>query len=333
MDKVVEEALKPEYKRHAQRAYSLIEGSAKLTFTDDMVNELMHGIVDFHVHGAPKSLAGMVREWDEVQIAERYCDEGAAAVVFKSHTFPSASRTLLVRNAVNEYAKQVGKEPPAVFGGITLNYYVGGLNSTAIRACVGFGGKFVWMPTHDARIHREATGESAERVSKGIYLLDERNELLPEVKEILGIIADNNMVLSTGHIGSKERYVLVDEAKRDGVKWIEITHPQFPNCRATVDQMVDWARMGAYIGLYWGAAIPNFYCGAIDPAEMREIIERVGADHIVGATDSGLVALPHPVEAMRTFIRTLLMMGMEKATIETILKHNGARMLGLRSQA
>ncbi|MEM3501333.1 MAG: DUF6282 family protein [Candidatus Bathyarchaeia archaeon] len=330
LDEVVEEALKPEYKKHARHAYTMIEKSAKMTFTDDMVNEFMQRIVEFHVHGAPKSLAGMVREWDEVQIAKRYCDEGAAAVVFKSHTFPSAARTLLVRNAVNDYAKQIGKDPPAIFGGITLNYYVGGLNPTAVRACVGFGGKFVWMPTHDSRIHRESTGESAERVSKGIYLLDKRNELLPEVKEILGIIADNDMVLCTGHIGSKERYVLVDEARKAGVKWIEITHPQFPNCRATVDQMVDWARMGAYIGLYWGTAVPNFYCNAVDPVEMKEIIERIGVDHIVGATDSGLVALPHPVEAMRTFIRTLIMIGIERTAIEAILKHNGAKILGLK---
>ncbi|MEM2841636.1 MAG: DUF6282 family protein, partial [Candidatus Bathyarchaeia archaeon] len=99
LDEVVEEALKPEYKKHARHAYTMIEKSAKMTFTDDMMNEFMQRIVEFHVHGAPKSLAGMVREWDEVQIAKRYCDEGAAAVVFKSHTFPSAARTLLVRNA------------------------------------------------------------------------------------------------------------------------------------------------------------------------------------------------------------------------------------------
>ena len=71
------------------------------------------------------------------------------AILLKCHHENTVSRAYLVQRVIPGIR---------VFGGIVLNYYVGGINPAAVEASLRLGGKEVWMPTVDAGYHAEVHG-------------------------------------------------------------------------------------------------------------------------------------------------------------------------------
>lgn len=87
----------------------------------------------------------------------------------------------------------------AVFGGIVLNRWVGGLNPDAVDMAFASGARQVWMPTLSARNHLRYYGESQFRLQKtshsmrrdpgeGITVFGANGNLLPEVGPILDLM-------------------------------------------------------------------------------------------------------------------------------------------------
>ena len=140
------------------------------------------------------------------------------------------------------------KEVPGleVFGGICLSQVVGGINPAAVEEMVkvtGGWGRVVWMPTVDAEnVRRTATNLPFTSVSRN-------GELLPEVKEVLAVIARNKLVLATGHSSPLEDLMLVREGRRLGVEHMVITHAMSRSVRMTVEQMQEATKTGAFIEL------------------------------------------------------------------------------------
>ena len=333
-EKLYELSMEPKWREDAKRAYSWVKrlrGSAirgdlsDLIILEEKVNEIMDGAIDIHLHAWPYPLINA--GWDQIEIGKRACKAGMKAIVFKSHTIPTSATAPFVQRIVNEYAQDIEKEPTQIFGGITLNYPLGGLNPAAVQICAKLGGKVVWLPSHDSAHHRRVVGEAG-----GIELLKENGEVVPQLKEIFKIIAENNMILDPCHTGTKERFKVIEEAKKAGVERIIITHPNWNVTKATIEQLVEMAKMGAYIGLFQYVSIPNFNNPNCDPLEMIEIIKKVGPENIVIATDLGTIINVHPVEGMKLFIRILLVCGIEKKDIEIMIKRNPSYLLGLESQ-
>ncbi len=334
-EKLYELSMEPKWREDAKRAYSLgkkFSGFAiradlpDLIILEEEVNEIMDGAIDMHIHFWPyphiKS-AG----WDQIEIGKRACEAGMKAIVFKPHTIPTSATTFFVQRIINKYAQDIEKKPTQIFGGITLNYTVGGLNPDAVQICAKSSGKVVWLPTHDSAHHRRVIGETG-----GIELLTENGEVVPQLKEIFKIIAENNMILDPCHASTKERFKIIKEAKEAGVKRIIITHPNWNVTKATIKQQLEMAKMGAYIGLFVYTSVPNFNNPNCDPLEMIEIIKQVGPENIVVATDlgGGIINVP-PVEGMKLLIRILLTCEIKKKDIEIMIKKNSSYLLGLES--
>src|SRR5204863_134963 len=118
----------------------------------------------------------------------------------------------------------VRKEVPGieVFGGIDLNLTVGGINPAAVERMTrvkGGWGRVVWMPTFDAenQVRYSKENRAFVRISRG-------GELLPEVGQVIGIIAKHQLVLATGHSSPQEGLLLLREGKRQGVQHMVVTH-------------------------------------------------------------------------------------------------------------
>ena len=136
------------------------------------------------------------------------------AVVFKNHFFPTTGIAFLVHRVVP------GIE---VFGGIALNRQVGGINPAAVEQMVQLPGRFgriVWMPTMDAE-----AGARQSATPRPFVPIARNGELLPETKQVLAIIAREDIALATGHIAPEESLLLIREARRMGVNRIIVTHP------------------------------------------------------------------------------------------------------------
>ena len=169
------------------------------------------------------------------------------ALVLKSHWEPTASMAYLVRKAVP------GIE---IFGGIDLNRSVGGVNATAVERMAtikGGWGRVVWMPTFDSENQVRYSKENRPFVA-----VSKNGELLPEVKEVIGVVAKRRLMLETGHSSPAECLAIVREARRQGVEHIVVTHAMLPPVGMSIPQMQEAARAGAYLEFVYNALIgPN----------------------------------------------------------------------------
>lgn len=285
-------------------------------FDMDRVWKLLDGAIEFHVHGGPD--AYMPTPYDELELAIDACRVGMKAIVFKCHSMHSARTAYLVQKMVNQWAEQHNKRKIDVFGGVVLNYCVGGLNPEAVIVSYRVGGKFVWLPNLDASFHRKVMGQIG-----GIEVLDENDRVVPPLKEIFAMIAETDMILSLGHQGTKERFILIDEAKKLGVKKIEVIHPNQVTNKMTVEQMKVCADKGAYIGYYSS----NFRPLQWSWDEFMQVYKMVGPDRIIACTDAGIFMSPSPVEAMRLYITGMLVRDVPDKDVEKMVKLNASSLL------
>jgi hypothetical protein len=317
-------SMEPEWREDTNRAYVTIEsmGARVRLLKEADVLEVLDGAYDMHVHAFPDPLIDT--GWDQAQVTKAATDIGMGGVVFKAHTFPTAATVPFVNQIVEEYAAAQEKKPAHAYGGIVLNSYSGGLNPESVEMCARLDGRVVWLPSHDSAHHNRVMGESG-----GIELLTEDDKPVPALYDIFEIVARNDMILDPCHASTKQRFIVVEEAKKAGVKRFMITHPNWNVTKMTLDQEVEMGKMGAFIGLFCYGDIPNFNNPNCDPLYLLECIKAVGPEHCILASDLGTVVNVPPTEGMKLFVRILLASGFTKADIRKMCVDNPRYLLGL----
>jgi hypothetical protein len=279
-----------------------------------LAGQSLNGVVDIHVHSDPDSVP---RSIDAIDIARLARERGIRCLLLKNHYEPTASLAYLVR-----------KEVPGIelFGGIALNRTVGGVNPAAVDRMTkvkGGWGRVVWMPTFDAENQVKYSKESRPFVS-----VSRNGAVLPEVKEVLGIIARSRLTLATGHSTPQEDLMLIREAKRAGVERIVVTHAMLPPVGMNVAQMKEAAGLGAYLEFVYNALIgPN---KAFEIGEYAAAIRAVGPEYCILSSDLGQAGNPLHPDGLVAFFKALREQGFTQAEIERMAKTNPARVLGLQ---
>jgi hypothetical protein len=290
-------------------------------FDVDRVWKLMDGAIDVHIHSAPDAYAPRLA--DEVELGIKACEAGLKAVVFKCHSAPNARSIPVVQSAVDVWASEHEKQRTEVFGGVVLNYAVGGLNPEAVAVNARFGGKYVWTPNLDSANHRKIVGLKA-----GINVIGNDGKVVPEMREIFRLIAEADMVLGICHLTAAEVFALIKEAHDAQVKRIEIVHPNHPSFRLSHENLATAVDMGVFLGLYsWNVAPPMF-----DLDYYLSVIKRVGVDYVVFGSDCGHFKNVPPTESLRMFITALLLAGVPDKDVERIVRINPSRLLGYRAE-
>ena len=160
------------------------------------VDELLSGAIDMHVHAAPDTMSMRL---DVLQAAQQAKDAGMMAIVIKNHHFPSTPIAIVLSKLIPGIS---------IFGGICLDYEVGGLNVHALKASAELGAKVVWMPTTSAAHGRRQQSPNAEPGSEGCYILDNNGDLVPEIARILALVKEYNIVLASGKLSPEETLAL-----------------------------------------------------------------------------------------------------------------------------
>lgn len=283
------------------------------------VDKLLDGSIDMHLHPGPDVFPCRV---DALEAARQAHQAGMRAIVLKNHSFPTTPLAIIVNQLVPEVE---------VYGSICLDYEIGGLNAEALEKHVRLGARVVWMPTFsstNSRAKMRALGLALE--GDGFSILDDKGKLVPEIEKILSIVKEQNMVLASGHISPAETFALVDEARKEGIEKLVITHPsdvEFVDQAFSLEEQQKLARMGAFIEQTFVALLPSEFCH--DPVERVKAIKAIGAEHCIMSTDLGQYWNLPPTEGMRLFISTLLFKGVTPEEIELMAKVNPARLLGL----
>jgi hypothetical protein len=286
---------------------------AGVRFTREDIDSLMHGAIDCHAHGGSDPFDRLLLE-DEIAID--YSEARMKAVVFKTWFTPSASRIPLVQKYLDKWAQETGLEPVQIFGGVTLNSSVGGINPDAVGRCLGFPGfKYVWMPMVDSYHHRRIVYDDWS--GRGVHMLDDQHKVLPELTNVLKVAADHDLIVA-----------MLEEAKRVGVQRLEIIHPAHIHCKMTIDQMKEAAAEGVKLMLS-GLGTTTFPIHETGPVYAVRMLKEVGANHFVYGSDYGQIHNPPHVVGTRWLIKLLLSYGTTQEEVKKVFKDNPSQHLGL----
>ena len=286
------------------------------------VDKLIRNAIDFHMHTAPDSYQ---RSLNDIEAATQAKNAGMAAIILKNHVTSTADRAQIAR-IITDFP---------VFGGIVLNWGVGGLNPAAVESAIKFGGAIIWMPTIDAAHFLQNVGPSIPMLVKGrnpqlqgISILDQRGMLVNELYPILELIAEHNLILATGHISPNEALVLVKEASQVGVKKLVITHPEVDYLGYDEPVLKEIVQQGALIEPVYASCTP-IYKEIVPPANIVAMIQSIGSEHVIMASDGGQTINPAPVEMLKRFMGKMLEHGISEDEIHVMTHENPAKLLNL----
>ncbi|WP_027937645.1 DUF6282 family protein [Anaeroarcus burkinensis] len=99
-------------------------------------------------------------------------------------------------------------------GGVILNSEVGGLNIGLVEKELAAGAKEIWMPT----ISAENAVDHWKQREATVSITTDKGTVVPELYEILDLIAASEATLGTGYLSSDEVEKLIILAKTRGVQ-------------------------------------------------------------------------------------------------------------------
>jgi hypothetical protein len=295
------------------------------------MNNLLEDAYDLHVHPGPDLNN---RKADDLELAERYLNAGMKGFCIKSHYFSSAAR-----------ARHINKLYPGIncIGALVLNGTVGGINPEAVFVAAMEGAKIIWFPTFDAeneisytfgpactyevlpgwvRILKEK--EKMGLSTKGISILED-GELIPQVRDIIAIAKERDLVLCTGHLGKAEGFALVKAAKEEHLQRpVVVTHATFCSEAYTKEEQKALADLGAMIEQCFGAITVPY---GMTWDGIYEIIRFVGPENCIISSDCGHPKKDYPDVGMRIFAENLYANGFSEESIHRMFAVNPASLV------
>jgi hypothetical protein len=232
---------------------------------------------------------------------------GMAGIILKNHYEPTGARAQIANRYANTRTR--------AFGGVVLNWPVGGLNPYAAESAIRLGARIVWMPTRDSAhslLYGDMEGDFFER--PGLCLLDENGALKKPVAEILQIAKNHRASVATGHISPEEAAALCTAGREMGVKMI-LTHPDWYRTVVPLQTQLALARLGAVVEKVW----MNVCAGDISLPDFASSIRQIGPGNVCLVTARGQEGCSHPADAMLDCVEAMLECGFSQEDIRDMI--------------
>lgn len=294
-------------------------------------------VIDMHVHIGPEFLR---RKYSAASLAAEARREGFG-VVMKNHFQPTTAQVSQLRRDDDEV--------PLV-GSVALNFGCGGVDDHGVRSALS-GWKrdvtaadpdrdrfVVWMPTLCCEAHLRCYGRRDLSVDWGVkaehtrfyaegtgFTLEPGDAgKMAALGRALEVVADNDLVLATGHLDRAETLTVVTAARQAGVRRIILTHPLFQATELDPETMArTWKDHGAYSEL----AFVNLAMDHLTYEQYLAVIEAVGPQGVILSTDVGQIFSPPVGEALREFFSELIKRGVREDDITQMAVLNPNRLL------
>jgi hypothetical protein len=294
----------------------------------DAAWKALEGAYDLQIHVGPDVIA---RRIDDIDCAKEFLARGMKGFVLKSHYIQTGERAQVVTKAV---------PGSRVFGAVTLNHSVGGLNPVAVELAGRTGCKIVWMPTVDAqnetagrldggstklpfwaKIQRELAAEGIS--PPPLTVIDESGNVIEAARRCMERIAKHNMMLATGHLGRREIFALVRTGKAMGLRKMVVTHAEFPSQNLTADEQKELADLGAIIE----HCFTTTYTAKATWESAFANIRKTGVQRTLISTDLGQTINPPVAEGFGMFAQKLLDAGFSPADVRMMAVTNTTRLV------
>ena len=278
----------------------------------------LNGVIDMHVHTAPDVCQ---RTCNDLELTAAAVHAGARAIVIKGHHCATVARAALC-NAYNR--STFDSNPFVMYGGLALNYEVGGLNPKAVQTALEMGAKVIWLPTVDAENDRRKHGRSG-----GIRMTDDRGVPTSELRRIFTLIKEYDAVLATGHISPNEIRCVVDSARNIGVRKVVLTHPEYWVVDMSLESQKELVL--DYDVILERCFMQPLKSGKwISNAERNlDAIRKLGAENSILSTDCGNPATPPWEISMQQYLQFMADHNVSQEKLRSMVQTTPARLLGL----
>ena len=292
------------------------------TVAEADASRLLSGAIDIHLHIDPRPYGADI---STLRLAR---SRGVRGVVIKNHYEPTVDVSLLLQREVS------GIE---IFGGIDLNHVVGGVNvaivehmGEVLNASRGFRARdpraprtgIVWMPTLDSETAVRATNRA-----RPFLTVSRDGELVPEMKNVISVIARYGLVLATGHNSAEEVLMILREGRAQGVRHMVVTHAMDNPMFMKVPQMQEAVALGALIEFDYRLVLGH--------EEQVDGIRQVGpqnailSEFLMPTPDSDPLQYAG-LDGLATFAAAMRAHGFSDHDLDLMFKENPARLLGLQ---
>jgi Family of unknown function (DUF6282) len=296
----------------------------------DKPDVLLQGALDLHAHASPELTSRMPGRLSNTQWARLAARCRMRGYVIKSHLFPTTG----IANTLQPEFPEL-----EIFSSITLNPTSGGLSPLAVECAIEAGAKVVWMPTWSARQQSLRPSVFLERMERfitrleasrwpvaGLSVSGEDGSLTPQVREIVRLCAERDVVVASGHLPPSASLTLCEAVIEAGGRFI-LTHPLSSSVAASLEDQCTVARMGGFVEHVFVGCMPMHQ--RMDPVLIVEAIKTVGAERCVMSTDAIESWNPPQPELLRMFIATMLSLGISDEDVHAMTHENPAKALGL----
>lgn len=275
------------------------------------------GAADLHAHFGPdphrrRSVTGL-------EAAQQAGTAGHAAIVLKSHDTPSAGLAAALDPLVEDLH---------VFGGISCDREVGGMNPAAVEVALALGGRIVWLPTlSSAQDFDSGVATQLGIPGPGFRITDADGVLTAATYEIIALIAEHDAVLATGHVSAAEHVAIAAAYAGHGKVLVTHAMEELAGPNLSIAQCVELAALGATIELCALTCIGALATRPVD--DLIACIRAVGVDHVTLGTDFGQAINVPPAAGLQTFADALFAAGLTESEIRRMACTNPAALLAL----
>jgi hypothetical protein len=300
---------------------------------DGELNRLLQEAYDMHFHVGPDILPRRYNDVDELIREESGRIKGIA---LKAHSFPTMTAIKASHETENDLT---------LIGSITLNYFMGGFNPSAVYASSIMSKHpiIVWFPTIHAENHLinnkseyEIPPEWVKDPSfkprlktelKAIRVTNWAGRLIRKAINVLDVIQELGCILATGHVSWQEAEKLAVEALDRGIKVI-VTHPMQKDIAMPLEVQQKLADKGAFIEYCYIMYLDRDDQRDYPPEEQARCIREVGVDKCLLTSDSGQLGNPRPSECLRDYVRLLEPYGLGLGDVKSMVVDNPKSLLG-----
>ena len=302
---------------------------------DSDIRELVRAGFDLHVHVGPDILP---RKYTARKLMEE--EKGKIrGLGLKAHSFPTIS-------AINATKAEIETDLVMV-GSITLNYFMGGFNPSAVYASAVLSPGLpviVSFPTIHAENHLKKNYSAYEippewvkdpkfvprkkHELKAIRVTDWNGRIFGKCMRVLDMVKRMNCIVATGHLSWEEARELALVALDMGLKVI-VTHPYQKDIDMPVEVQKELTEKGAYVEYCYIMYLDRDHKWDYPPDEIADLIRAVGPEHCILTSDTGQLSNPAPSDCTFQFVKLLQKEGIAKEEFEKMIIENPIALLGL----
>lgn len=252
------------------------------------IKELIQYHVDMHVHSNPDCSPLHPQHASNEDVVKLCHDAGMHGFVLKTHMWPAVGLAKKLNEMYDDFT---------VYPSVSLNLTAGGPYPWVMDMAIKNGARFVWLPTWSSINDKKCAGGFTQLVineKSNEYLqdipdeqfytvCDENGELKDNIKKIIEMAKEANIVLGTGHGTTEEALQVMRYANSIGYKKVVFTHPACNLDAYSMDQLKEFAQLGGVIELTTLCVQPEI--NTMTPQLWKETCEACGYDHCMLSSD------------------------------------------------